>query len=104
MRALAILGIALVAFAAPVVAAEKNREVVGGIISGLLGGQPAATPAQTYSAQERDRLVASLAGGEYVTSRQGEPVDLVVYGIPLTHKDHVYSAKPIPPSRTTYGQ
>ena len=103
MRALVILGILMVTFAAPAVAAEKDKEIVGGIISGLLGGQQ-ATPAQTYSAQERDRLVAALAGGEYVTSRQGEPVDMVVYGIPLTHKDHVYSARPIPPSRTTYGQ
>ena len=103
MRALVMLGILMVAFAAPAGAADRDKEVVGGIISGLLGG-PQATPAQTYSAQERDRLVAALSGGEYVTSRQGEPVDMVVYGIPLTQKDHVYSAKPVPPSRTTYGQ
>ena len=39
-----------------------------------------------------------------MTSRQGEPVDLIVYGVPLTQKDHVYSARPVPPSKTTYGQ
>ena len=81
--------------------AEDRREtgdrVLQGVVSGLLGGpQPPADAA--YLSQERERLAALLQGGEYVTSRQGEPVDLMVLGIPLTHRDHVYTAKPIPPS------
>lgn len=103
MRTWIVIGLLLVSFTAPVLAAEKDKEVVGGIISGLLGG-PQTTPQQTYSAQERDRLVQMLSSGDYVTSRQGEPVDMIVYGVPLTQKDHVYSARPIAPSRTTYGQ
>ena len=35
------------------------------------------------------------------TSRQGEPIDLMVLGIPLTHRQHVYTATPIPPSQTS---
>jgi len=46
--------------------------------------------------------VSLLQRGEYVTSRQGEPIDLMVYGIPLTRVEHVYTAKPIPPSQTSY--
>lgn len=103
MRRLAALGILILSFATPALAADKDKEVVGGIISGLLGG-PAQTPGQAYTAQERDRLVSLLASGDYVTSRQGEPVDLIVYGVPLTQKDHVYSARPVQPSKTTYGQ
>ena len=37
-----------------------------------------------------------------MTSRQGEPIDLMVLGVPLTHREHVYTAKPIPPSQTSY--
>lgn len=103
MRILAALVVGMLSFAAPALAAEKDKEVVGGILSGLLGA-PQQTPGQTYSAQERDRLVQLLSSGDYVTSRQGEPVDLIVYGVPLTQKDHVYSARPVAPSRTTYGQ
>ena len=77
---------------------EKTRRVVGGVISGLLG-VPSSSPEATYTAQERDRLVSLLQGGEYVTSRQGEPVDLMVYGVPLTRTDHVYTARPIAPSQ-----
>ncbi len=102
MRTLAVL-VMVLSVGTSVLAADKEKEVVGGIISGLLGGQQ-PTPAEAYSAQERDRLVSLLSGGEYVTSRQGEPVDMIVYGIPLTHRDHVYSARPIQPSRTTYGR
>lgn len=78
---------------------STSERVLGGVISGLLG-QP-QQPGAAYTAQERERLVSLLQGGEYVTSRQGEPVDLMVFGVPLTHIDHVYTAKPIPPSRTS---
>ena len=77
----------------------RSERVLGGVISGLLG-QP-QQPGAAYTAQERERLVSLLQGGEYVTSRQGEPIDLVVFGVPLTHIDHVYTAKPVPPSRTS---
>jgi len=78
---------------------QRNTEdqLIGGIISGLLGQPQSSKP--TYTAQERDRLVSLLQSGDYVTSRQGEMVDMMVYGIPLTHRDHVYSATPIPPSQ-----
>ena len=82
--------------AAPVRADDETKRVMGGVISGLLG-QPQQS---SYTAQERDRLVELLQGGQYVTSRQGEPVDLMVYGVPLTQADHVYTAKPIRPSAT----
>jgi len=77
-------------------AGDEEKRIMGGVLSGLLGQPPEAT----YTEQERDRLVSLLQSGEYVTSRQGEPVDLMVYGVPLTHRDHVYSARPIPPSQT----
>lgn len=79
---------------------EETKRVVGSVISGLLGG-PQQSPTEAYTAQEQVRLVSLLQSGEYVTSRQGEPIDLVVYGVPLTHRDHVYTAKPIPPSRAS---
>ena len=75
---------------------DSGDELLGGVLSGLLGGQTADT-----SAQERERLVQLLQGGEYATSRQGEVVDAFVAGVPLTHRDHVYSAKPVSPSQTT---
>ena len=79
---------------------ERGDRVLGGVIQGLLGSpQPASDAA--YTAQERERLAGLLQGGEYATSRQGEPIDLVVLGIPLTKTDHVYSAKPIQPSRSS---
>ena len=80
---------------------ETSQRVLGGVISGLLG-EPAQAPDAGYTAQERDRVVSLLQRGEYVTSRQGEPIDLMVYGIPLTRVEHVYTAKPIPPSQTSY--
>ena len=87
--------------ATAVYADDETKRVVGGVISGLLG-QPAEQP--SYTAQERDRLISLIQSGDYVTSRQGEAVDLMVYGVPLTHKDHVYTAKPIRPSATTAPQ
>ena len=77
---------------------STSERVLGGVISGLLGA-PQPAPGAAYTAQERERLASLLESGEYVTSRQGEPVDLMVFGVPLTHVDHVYTAKPIPPSR-----
>ena len=103
MRIIAALGILVLTSAAPAMARDRDNEVVGGIVSGLLGGSQ-QTPGQAYSAQERDRLVSALSSGDYVTSRQGEPVDMIVFGVPLTQKDHVYSARPVSPSKTTYGQ
>ncbi len=92
---------AVVLWAAPLRAEdtqERGDRVLGGVISGLLGS-PQQAPDAAYTAQERERLAGLLLGGEYATSRQGEPIDLVVLGIPLTRTDHVYSAKPIQPSR-----
>ena len=82
--------------AASAQADDETKRVVGGVLSGLLGQPQQAS----YTEQERDRLLSLLQSGEYVTSRQGEPVDLMVYGVPLTHADHVYTAKPIRPSAT----
>ena len=97
-----VLGLSL----ASVVAAEEQRRsdrVLQGVVTGLLGGpqQPAEA---AYVAQERERLASFLQSGEYATSRQGETVDMMVLGIPLTRSEHVYTAKPIPPSQTTYPQ
>ena len=80
------------------VAGEDEDRVLSGVISGLLG-QP--QDAQ-YLAREQERLVSFLQSGDYVTSRQGEPIDLMVLGVPLTHREHVYTAKPIPPSQSSY--
>lgn len=97
---------ALVIFGAAAVYADQKRsdQVINSVVSGLLGTpqQPAPSPDAIYSAQERDRLVSLLQGGEYVTTRQGEPVDMVAYGVPLTRVEHVYTAKPVAPSQTNY--
>jgi hypothetical protein len=77
-----------------------GERVLGGVISGLLGTPQQASDA-AYTAQERERLAALLTSGDYATSRQGEPIDMVVLGIPLTRAEHVYSAKPVPPSRAS---
>ncbi len=82
---------------------KRSDRVLNGVISGLLG-TPAQSPDAVYTAQERDRLAQLLQSGEYATSRQGEPVDMVVYGIPLTQAAHVYTAKPISTSKTSYQQ
>ena len=88
------------AFAADDEKQSRSERVLSGVVTGLLGG-PQQNPDAAYTAQERERLASLLAGGEYATSRQGEPIDTVVLGIPLTRAEHVYSAKPIPPSRTS---
>ena len=94
-----VVGLSLIVLgwhAASVQADDETKRVVGGVISGLLG-QPQQP---SYTGQERDRLISLLQSGEYVTSRQGEPVDLMVYGVPLTHINHVYTATPIRPTPT----
>ena len=78
---------------------STGERVLSGVVTGLLGG-PQQNPDAAYTAQERERLASLLASGEYATSRQCEPIDTVVLGIPLTQAEHVYSAKPVPPSRT----
>ncbi len=103
MRRMGIV-IAVLAFGIGMVgaAAEEERRgdrVLDGVLSGLLG-QPQQPADAMYSAKERERLASLLQSGEYVTSRQGEPVDLVVFGIPLTQTDHVYTAHPVRPSST----
>ena len=94
-----LIGVSVVVLgwhAALLQADDDTDRVVGGVLSGLLG-----EPQQpSYTAQERDRLISLLQSGDYVTSRQGESVDLMVYGVPLTHADHVYTARPIRPSAT----
>lgn len=77
-----------------------RERVLGGVISGLLG-TPQQSQDAAYAAQERERLATFLSSGDYATSRQGEPIDMVVLGIPLTRSEHVYSAKPIPPTKTS---
>lgn len=81
---------------------EDTDRIVGGVISGLLGG-PQQPRDAAYAAQERERLAALLQSGEYATSRQGEPIDLMILGVPLTRTEHVYTARPIPPSQTSSG-
>ena len=76
-------------------AGHDEDRILGSVVSGLLG-QP--QDAQ-YVAQEQQRLFSFLQSGDYVTSRQGEPIDVMVLGIPLTHREHVYTARPIPPSQ-----
>jgi hypothetical protein len=83
--------------AAPLLADDDTDRLVGGVVSGLLG----APQQPSYTAKERDRLVSLLQSGDYVTSRQGEPVDLMVYGVPLTQSQHVYTARPVRPSATS---
>jgi|GEM_PF-2741570 len=104
MRRMLWMGLGLVCAAmaaSPVQASDDSDKVIGGVLSGLLGA-PQAPPDQVYSAQERERLASMLQSGQYVTSRQGEPIDMMVYGIPLTRAEHVYTAKPITPSQTSY--
>jgi len=76
---------------------KTSDRVISGVLSGLLGeGQQ--PPDAAYAAKEQHRLVSLLQTGEYVTSRQHEPVDAMILGIPLTRQDHVYTAKPIQPN------
>ena len=81
-------------------AGQREQEQVLGVVSGLLGVPP-KTQEATYTAEQKERLVSLLLGGQYVTSRQGEPVDLMVYGVPLTRVEHVYAARPIPTAQQT---
>ena len=103
MRIGLAVAVAAVLWAPGVQAADEEQgrgdRVLGGVIQGLLG-TPQTAPDAAYAAQERERLAGLLLNGEYATSRQGEPIDLVVLGIPLTRTDHVYTAKPIQPSRS----
>jgi hypothetical protein len=95
-----VVGLAAALFSFPLgvaVAGEDEDRLLGGVISGLLGQPQDAV----YLAREQERLVSLLQSGDYVTSRQGEPIDLVVLGVPLTHRDRVYTAKPVPPSQTS---
>jgi len=93
------MAIVLIGMACGVTAAQADEDsdkLLGDVLSGLLGQPQGAA----YTQQEKDRLVSLLQGGDYVTSRQGEPVDLIVFGVPLTRTDHVYTANPVPPSQT----
>ena len=90
----------LVGLSRPVSAGQEEERLIGNLLSGLTGTQP-ASGATTSNAAARDQLVVMLSSGEYVTSRQGEPVDAMVAGVPLTHKDHVYVARPIAPAPTS---
>ena len=95
---LVIGGMLAMASLPPAVAAsDESERMVTGVLGGLLG-VPTQSPDASYTAQQRDRLVEMLQSGEYATSRQGEPVDMMLYGVPLTHVSHVYSARPIPPA------
>ena len=82
---------------------STGERVLSGVLSGLLG-QPPQSPDAVYTTQERERLVSLLQSGDYATSRQGEPVDLMVFGVPLTRLEHVYTARLIPPNQTSYRQ
>ena len=101
-RSIVLVSVAWLTLQGSVARAEEDRRtserVLGGVISDLLGA-PQSTPDAAYTAKEQERLASFLQSGEYVTSRQGEPVDVMVFGVPLTHVDHVYTAKPIRPSR-----
>ena len=77
---------------------NTSERVLGGVLSGLLG-QPAPSPDAAYAAKEQERLMALLRSGEYATSRQGESIDTMILGIPLTRAANVYTAKPVQPSR-----
>lgn len=97
-----VLGIAAAARAEQ----KRSEQVLNSVVGGLLGvpQQAAPSPDAVYSAQERDLLASLLQSGEYATARQGEPIDRVVYGVPLTRAEHVYTAKPIPASQTGFRQ
>ena len=98
-RILAGILITLAISAQPVWADDDDDRAVRGVLSGLLG-VPQQQPDAAYLAKERERLVSLLQSGKYVTSRQGEMVDLSVLGVPLTKVENVYTARPIPPSQS----
>ena len=82
-------------------AGDDEKRVINGVLSGLIGGQPQQAPDAAYLAKERERLVGMLQSGQYATSRQGESVDVMILGIPLTKAERVYTARPIPPSQAS---
>ncbi len=104
MRRFALCGLTIVVLGVGMTAAgaEENQgtgeRILSGVLSGLLG-QPQQAPDAAYTAKEQARLVSMLQSGQYATSRQGEPVDTIVLGVPLTRSSNVYTAKPIKPSR-----
>ncbi|MBN1587083.1 MAG: hypothetical protein JW937_06615 [Candidatus Omnitrophica bacterium] len=83
---------------------EDSGRIISGVLGSLLGVPPQEQeqPDAVYIAQEKEKLVYLLQSGEYATSRQGEPVDAMLLGIPLTRADHVYKATPFPPPGGAY--
>ena len=100
---LAMFGLVAISWQAPVAHAgedkEKTQQVLGGVISGLLGGS-SQSPDAVYTAKGREQLASFLQSGDYATTRQGESIDVVVLGIPLTRSNHVYTATPVTPAST----
>ena len=99
MRTWLLVGFIVVGLARPASAGEDENRLIGNLLTGLTGTQQSSDA--TSSVQAREQLVLMLSSGEYVTSRQGEPVDTVVAGVPLTHRDHVYVARPIQSAPTS---
>ncbi len=95
-----LIAVAFALVASSAHAGDEEKRVINGVLSGLMG-QPQTAPDAAYLAKERDLLVGMLQSGQYATSRQGETVDAMILGIPLTKSDRVYTARPIPPSQTT---
>ena len=96
MRTWLLAGILVAGLARPAYAGEDENRLIGNLLTGLTGTQQTSDAAS--SAAARHQLAQTLIGGEYVTSRQGEPIDMIVAGVALTHKDHVYVAKPVSPA------
>ncbi len=91
-----LVGVIIAGLSVPAYAGEDENRLIGNLLTGLTGTQQTADA--TSSAKTRDQLASMLTSGEYVTSRQGEPVDAIVAGVALTHKDHVYVARPVGPA------
>ncbi len=89
-----------------VFAEDSSRSDVINVLTGVLTGQPAQQQQPDYQdvylQEQQAQLASMLQSGQYVTTRQGEPVDLMILGVPLTQSEHVYRALPVPPSRTHY--
>ena len=99
MRMWLLASLIVVGLARPASAGEDENRLIGNLLTGLTGAQQSSDA--TSNAQAREQLVSLLSSGDYVTSRQGEPVDTVVAGVPLTQKDHVYVARPIQSAPTS---